>query len=70
MKNILIAILLPLTMVACKSKMKNKSVTLNVQSTEDYCGGAYPPDDLIKDLRTPKAYAGKLYLHSTADRQY
>lgn len=26
--------------------------------TSSYCGGAYPPDELLEELRTPKPFAG------------
>lgn len=32
-------------------------VTVSIQYTSNYCGGAPPPDELIKRLRTPKKYA-------------
>lgn len=55
-------------MVACKSKINKQSTSFYVVSTEDYCGGAYPPDEIIEDLKTPKNFTGTLYIHSERNR--
>jgi hypothetical protein len=37
----------------------NHVVEINLTQTESYCGGAAPPDELIKHLNTPKPFIGK-----------
>ena len=49
-------------------KNYNHPVNLKISSTESYCGGANPPDELLEKLRTPKPYTGKIYLNSSAER--
>ncbi len=48
--------------------MQHETINFEIQATEDYCGGAAPPEELINELRTPKPYTGKIYVHNTSDR--
>lgn len=55
--------------MACKSKKIKNAIQFEITTTQDYCGGAAPPDELIEDLRTPKPYTGSLYIHQNATRE-
>lgn len=35
----------------------NDEITLKIEYTSNYCGGANPPDELIQKLKTPKKYS-------------
>ena len=64
-----IAILLITTLlVSCKSKNTARTIKFNVDKTEDYCGGAFPEEEILAEFRKPKPYSGKLYVHSKEDR--
>ena len=69
MKKIIVLLSLTIALIACKSKKVKSSIQFEITTTEDYCGGAYPPDELVEDLRTPKAYTGNVYLHSSVIRE-
>ena len=69
MKKIIILISLTVALITCKSKKVKSSIQFEITTTEDYCGGAYPPDELVEDLRTPKVYTGKVYLHNSVIRE-
>lgn len=43
-------------------------VNLKWTSTESYCGGAAPPDDMIKDMLTPKPFMGRRIYVLNADK--
>ncbi len=68
-KKIIVLISLTVALIACKSKKVKSSIQFEITTTEDYCGGAYPPDELVEDLRTPKVYTGKVYLHNSVIRE-
>jgi hypothetical protein len=68
-KKILIALLATSTLFACKSAKKGNSVKFEIAVTSDYCGGAAPSDELIKELKTPKPYTGVLYIHNDTQRE-
>lgn len=52
----------------CKTQLVERGLKFTITSTEDYCGGAYPPEELLAQLKTPKAFNGTLYIHKTSDR--
>ena len=41
-----------------KNEAKTYKVAGQLMSTRDYCGGARPPEDLLKEYRTPKPFPG------------
>lgn len=46
---------------------KKMTISGQVIVTEDYCGGAAPPDELVENLRKPHPYANaELFIRSTA----
>jgi hypothetical protein len=58
-----------IAIIACKSKkIENRQLLFEWTVTEDYCGGAFPPDELITELRTPKPYTGSVYIHKNITR--
>lgn len=66
--SILIVITLFVLNSCAFKKNCNHPVNLKISSTESYCGGTNPPDELLAKLRTPKPYTGKIYLNSSAER--
>jgi hypothetical protein len=61
--NIVLLLVLGALMIACKSKKQSVSnesmpekslIKINVTQTYSYCGGAYPPDEVLQQLSTPK----------------
>ena len=63
MKNILILCCLSLlSFTHCSSGKKHcsdKALKVSIFTTESYCGGAAPPDELLAELATPKLYTNK-----------
>lgn len=68
MKNSLLTILIATTLLSCKSKKVIEPITLSIKSTESYCGGAAPSQELLDDLKVPKDFQGRLYLHKERNR--
>ncbi|MBO6516930.1 MAG: hypothetical protein JJ975_10305 [Bacteroidia bacterium] len=66
MRSLIIAAVLfgVLSAEKCDTDVSVYSVKLRLTETSTYCGGAAPPDDLIRELRTPKPFRGNqpLYL--------
>ena len=48
--------------------LKTYTVTGIVTQTYSYCGGAAPPKQLLDQLATPVAYAGKKFISGPAKR--
>jgi len=72
MKSILIICFISLLSFShCSSGKKHgsdKKLTVSIYTTESYCGGAAPPDELLAELATPKLYANKdIELFSSRD---
>ncbi len=63
MKNTLILCCLILSSFShCSSGKKHsseKALKVSIFTTESYCGGAAPPDELLAELATPKLYINK-----------
>ena len=43
-------------------------IKFEITQTQDYCGGAMPPEEVLEEYRTPKPFAGTLYIHQNAGR--
>ncbi len=43
-------------------------INLMLKSTSSYCGGAYPPQEVLDELKMPKNFSGTIYIHSTEER--
>lgn len=72
MKNTLIlCCLILLSFTYCSSGKKHSSdkvLKVSIFTTESYCGGAAPSDELLAELATPKLYANKdIELFSSRD---
>ena len=48
--------------------MTKETIQFEFLHTQDYCGGAYPPEELLEELKTPSPYSGTLYVHQNKDR--
>lgn len=70
MRAFVVAILIGLVFCANKcERLPQYAVTLQLTKTESYCGGAAPPEFLLKELRTPKPYDGNtLYVFDVEDK--
>ena len=66
-------------MIACKISGTNKNNTSNphkktyqlsgnITYTSDYCGGAYPSNNMLQRLATPAPYPGKVFYIRQAER--
>jgi hypothetical protein len=55
MKNIIVVCAALLIVAGCKSKPKKGfKVELLMKETKDYCGGAPPSEEMMKEMMTPK----------------
>lgn len=68
MKHSIATLLIVTLLVSCRCVNINRTIELNIDKTEDYCGGAFPEKEIIDELKTPKRYNGKLYVHSKKNR--
>lgn len=51
-----------------KTASTNESTTFKVMFTSDYCGGAYPSDEILEALKKPKPLKGEeIYIKSTSE---
>ena len=77
MKQIYLFCVLAVVFVACSPKLTDGNGTTSdkkmavyygtIQYTESYCGGARPPEELLKQYATPKPFAsGTLRFQDTA----
>lgn len=48
--------------------MTKETIQFEFLHTSEYCGGAYPPEELLEELRTPSPYSGTVYVHQHEDR--
>ena len=55
-------------MLSCKTQLIERSIKFEITSTEDYCGGAAPPEEMLAELKTPKPYNGIVYIHKDVNR--
>lgn len=63
-------ILTVLVVAACRTQDVSSGVAViewNMYSVSEYCGGAEPTEDLLKELETPKPFSDTLYLHKPED---
>jgi hypothetical protein len=71
MKNLLIIASFLLFLLACKNNQSGiqntNAIQFDIYYTEQYCGGAAPPDELMEELHTPKPYSDTIYIHEIKD---
>ncbi len=67
-KTIPFFILLALSIASCTKKVVNRGIQFNFASTESYCGGAAPDEQMIKEMRTPKPMNRSIFVHQSPDR--
>ena len=68
MKNFLVISIILFGLASCSTKLAKRSIDLKIQYTSDYCGGAAPPEELINNLRKPKPFTGKMFIHQDLQR--
>ncbi|NNJ56687.1 MAG: hypothetical protein HKP14_11160 [Bacteroidia bacterium] len=56
-------------MNACKTNRATKNLTFEITTSQDYCGGAHPTDELVEDMLKPKPYTGTIYIHQSSVRE-
>jgi len=60
---IFISVFIFISCNSSKSSTTNESATFKVLFTADYCGGAYPGDEILEALQTPKPLKNeKIYI--------
>ena len=60
--KILLILLIGILFINCGARKKEANIetkTVTIQYSEMYCGGAAPPDELIRELSTKKPYTDK-----------
>jgi hypothetical protein len=69
MRNLLVLSLGMVILSSCASLMTKRKIQFNYHVTEDYCGGAFPSEDILEELKTPKLYNGTLYMNNNPVRE-
>lgn len=69
MKKLSFVILSLVVLSSCANRLTKRQIVFDFKYTEDYCGGAYPDEEILKELATPKDFTKKLYLTDNPKRE-